>query len=1185
MTRVSMGPGRLVSSLALPRLSRVATAIVAGPGDARIAPPPSRRDPAAPLIAAKVPEKVARAHASAFERCAPELKALSELSAGPLAWQVKGAERILEQLYKTLGQVLDETPEAQRPQVTKRALKALLSVVEETSPAVRFAALAAVNGLVDGGRRRLQKGALDLGDEGLGALYTDGARSTIALAERLQGRAGVTSALNVLPRLLEQLERGVINTAADRRALCAGVSELLEHGAPRTGFDLSRVAHIAKVVDEVLGGVAGPAEALVEAKGRLQAERPKEHKEVRQRLEAALADPQPAGRRALIQGLVQIIDANPLGPVDLFTAIDKLNTAALAQEEREDEKVAAALAAILPSLSEASGLAPILEHLAEALWQLTDDRTIGALQAAAKVPAGQRPGKLLTALVRVHYGNLARPEVAALDRLARLSVNPLTAVAAALLPRIDADRPTPELIDLLITRAGHLGDDPVGELTRVIANYGEIACALAWYGVAERHRPSVVKVLALAPTTLDEERAPLLMQSIEPLTKHFPKVPLESVLYDDAQGRPGLLSLSATNPRRAISPLEDLPAFLQTLHKGGATPEAQRAAVRLAFDLANELSYVFGAREQVTQRVQADLQVAVKHPAKLKSARPQDSARLRAQGASAVAYPQQNPELPLELAFTAGLHLSSADLAWVSERLSEGHGRDSARLIRDMIFAAVERGRPDVVAALRESDATPAAKAGVIKLLAQAFRVNQEGQLDLDTLVAGLRAGEDPVAKAQEQQIAQTMKDLGIQGKGAARKFSPEGLAEISALGPNVAELLEQYRPGFKSMDHEINMGKLGPVFRTVLDAVLAGTWPAPKYEDPVGVRQLQILTPAQQKIWRSTTVTRPGQQTQLRPDAEVLSLIAGLGQLLREGVSLVVPGLPGLGFDPPSEKRVKAALNERLGAIRAARKGSREHQRLALELRPTREALALLELEAEIRRVSGRRKESADSALLKLRPLLLSAQRVLDRLGAPALVAVTADLLAWAPRAEQGGREGRHAADEDSLTAMIASHTSGCLSFGSNLRRWGMAGSLADANTKMLRVFEGDRQLYRAFMRLVPIETRGYQGPALYVEAPIADGGGSQDDATLLALGLYQKAAAMGVPVFGSNYPPPDGWHRVEDQDLTIHFDYGHTGLYHSDNLGQQIHQKRVGKPWTLKHNDSLAFPPGVGPAKTKKA
>ena len=159
----------------------------------------------------------------------------------------------------------------------------------------------------------------------------------------------------------------------------------------------------------------------------------------------------------------------------------------------------------------------------------------------------------------------------------------------------------------------------------------------------------------------------------------------------------------------------------------------------------------------------------------------------------------------------------------------------------------------------------------------------------------------------------------------------------------------------------------------------------------------------------------------------------------------------------------------------------------------------------------------------------------------------------------------------------MIASHTSGCLSFGRKLARWGLAGPLADANTKMLRTFDGDRQVYRALMRMVPVEMAGYQGPALYVEGPRADGGGSPDDRHLLYKGLLAKASAMRVPVLRPENVP-DSWNK-QNLNVTITYDYGHTGLYHSDDMGSRILQGNGGKPAKKEIYLTVAFPPGVGP------
>lgn len=449
-------------------------------------------------------------------------------------------------------------------------------------------------------------------------------------------------------------------------------------------------------------------------------------------------------------------------------------------------------------------------------------------------------------------------------------------------------------------------------------------------------------------------------------------------------------------------------------------------------------------------------------------------------------------------------------------------------------------------------------------------------QIAFAGLEKGLKEGADPIGAARDARTKKVLKELDLEGL-AGGKAVPEALAELAALAPNVAELMEQYRTEFKSMDHEIDMGKLGPVFRKVLKSVLDGTWPTPKYEDQVGVRQLAILSPAQQELWRSTTVTLPDQVAAGDPGliAGAKPLLKGLAKALGENVKLQAPGFAKLSFDVESRDRLRAAYSRKSEAIKDTKKGSAEQRRLANELGPIRDALTLIELQMGIGAHLRRAKGDLVRALKDCAPLLIAARPALAKLRSAGLLDVASDLLAMIPKEVTAGRQGRHAADEDSLTAMIASHTTGCLSFGSNLRRWGLAGSLADANTKMLRVFDGERQLYRAFMRMVPVEMPGYKGPALYVEGPIDDGGGTHDDLQLLHQGLLAKGAAMGVPVLRP-YAVPEGWLQ-RDEQVNITYDYGHTGLYHSDNLGNQILQKNGRRSGHRALRMTVAFPPGV--------
>lgn len=1136
-------------------------------------------DPA-PLLAAKVPEKVAKAHGPALSKASDELKALSALAERLEPWQAKSADRTLEQVYKTLGQLLSAAPAEDTGKIAKQALKMVVALVEATPPAQLLPALAATNGLVDSALRRIGKQTLSLEGAGLGTLYVDATKAVQDLLGRVAGRSGIGSALHVLPRLVEQLELDVArSTVAERRGLTQGVADLLERGPPRAGFDLAVVAQLSADLEASRGRDRAPAQILAEALQR-QHQRGRDGWNATRAGLVALEARSPPSTRALATALLQVLDANPAGPTSLFEQIESLRAVAHDYAGSEEAgRVELALSKLLPKLAAAPTLPAIMEWLAQVLPQLSEDHLLTALEKAAPLKGAALAAELLKlGHLQVGY-ELDRPRRAAIDEITKLSAPLATTLVSTLLPKLQDQQPELTTIKALIERAPRLGDDPRAELERHLSNQQIVEEYLGRYALPPRVQAGVRAALSELPLTLDEDRVSGLLQALRSVLAAFPKLEVGPLLHDEGEGRTGLLSLTAENARRAVSPSDILPDLCKAAHPISPNAKAQEGAARLVMALADQLSFVFGAQDQVQARVVADLKAAFANPKRLKQpAAGVDGVALRIQGAGAVGYALSHPELPLDLVFTAGLHLSPADLSWVIDRIQKARGKDPVRLLRDALFAAVEAKKTGIFTALRQSNSPEAAKTAVLRELAQQFRVEQVNQIDFAALQKGLVEGGDPIGAAQAARTKKVLKELDLEAL-AGGKAVPEALTELAALGPNVAELLDQYRTEFKSMDHEIDMGKLGPVFRKVLKSVLDGSWPAPKYEDEVGVRQLAILSPAQREIWRSTTVTLPDQVVEVDPELAAVArpLLKGLAKALGENVKLQAPGFAKLAFDAESRDRLRKAYAHKSDAIKEARKGSAEQRRLAQELGPIRDALALVELQLGIGANLRKAKGDLVRALRDSAPLLIAARPALAKLGSAGLLDTAADLLAMIPKDVTPGRSGRHAADEDSLTAMIASHTSGCLSYGDNRRRWGLAGSLSDANTKMLRAFDGDRQLYRAFMRMVPVEMPGYKGPALYVEGPVGDGGGSYDDLNLLYQGLMAKGAAMGVPVLRPN-GVPDTWTK-RDERVTITYDYGHTGLYHSDNLGNQIIQGNGGKPSKNERHMTVAFPPGLGP------
>jgi hypothetical protein len=230
---------------------------------------------------------------------------------------------------------------------------------------------------------------------------------------------------------------------------------------------------------------------------------------------------------------------------------------------------------------------------------------------------------------------------------------------------------------------------------------------------------------------------------------------------------------------------------------------------------------------------------------------------------------------------------------------------------------------------------------------------------------------------------------------------------------------------------------------------------------------------------------------------------------------------------------------------------------------------LSLLELQQALEATIGAGETHPAAIMLRVRPALLSAAGVLAKRGGEGFRDTVDQILFATQDLKATPRQGRHAIDEDSFVALATSHTSGCLSphwsNGDPGRQWGLAGAIADANVRMLRVMEGDQQRYRGFIKFFPVTFRGYEGPMMWLDPPKNDGGGTPEDEALWYRAALNKAQAMGIPVaIGKNALDPNGYNpnRLaeagaalgltvrEGETVRVYADEGNSGVMHSDNL-----------------------------------
>ncbi|MCK6552098.1 hypothetical protein L6R52_40075, partial [Myxococcota bacterium] len=732
-------------------------------------------------------------------------------------------------------------------------------------------------------------------------------------------------------------------------------------------------------------------------------------------------------------------------------------------------------------------------------------------------------------------------------------------------------------------------DDPVATFSAFASRWAEVGARFAAYPALAPEKSAVMERITLGTigTKIDANALNLTLLATQLAKQYLPLANASALLAADLSGRPGLLA--ALDPRaRFGTPLNEtfapLVQGIQAKVKNDKPLQEELAPIAAA--LALETAKIVGGKGLHTKRITADWNAAVANPDQLKTAaRGQGAAALRAQQQPSVAkFLEAHPELPVDLALTAGLHLSPDQLAWLVGRIAASHGRDTVRMLRDFVFACVDAGKLDLVEAARTSASPTKAISAVITSVAQSYRNNELGKIPFDLLSEGLRAGRDPQEELVATQTKQALAALKLDAL-APGKVSAEGLREIASISANVADLLAQYTPEFKStLDKEIDMGALRPVFLACLTSVIDGSWPKPKYENDVGKRIMAGLTPAQQAVWRETMLTSavaaraPGADDALR---EPMLLAKGLLRAIPKEARLDA----GLAFDAASAEKLRAKHGALLDALRNAEKGSEAHRTASKELGPIGASLAAIELVLALdAKLGGERAAGANpkETLLALRPELEAGVAALKKLGAKGSAEAVAEILGATRDLDTTPvRTGRYAIDEDGLAALIDSHKTGCLSFGDKRRRWGMAGALADPNIRMLRVMDGDKQRYRTFLKFFQVELPGYKGPALWIDAPRPDGGGTPEDLALLYKHLFEKGRAMGIPVMGPALGQlPEGWTQ-KNVAVTFHVDDGNTGYMHSDSLfgGKgSIRTSRGANPvWTMAKNVVVATPPQV--------
>lgn len=1131
----------------------------------------------APLAEAGVDAKLARRFGKDLRGAVGGLAKLFAAGKGLEAWQSKSFERVLGHSHKVLGALLSALPAEHRAEAATVTTEAWAKLAERPGLGSKLPfALSSAAGLVDSAVRMESRRKLDLAPKDLATLAKASTDQVVALLDAAAGRDGLVTMLNVLPRLVEELELNAQGLDAEARAaLVEDVRILVQDTLPRSGATLGDAADLARAVSVAARRNPGETTKVLDlAKRDFLAGRA----EALAAAEAKVGAAPDAKLTAVYDALHAVLKANPAGPESLFEATTqaqavfaKIHKTAGGIPERL--RALDALARFLvgaKATPSAEGALRMLARFGPKI--IARPQLAGPLAEAAKDGAGDAIAKgVLTAMHGLFPRAQGTPWNEAMKFLDDLAPGEAAQVAFAHAEVADTVQADGDLVWALSQRV-QSADSSAAELVGFARRWASVAPHVP----AGPQRGAMVAAIVgnARGEAVDANRVRTAINQLQQITAHMPQADAAALVGPGPNGEPGMWAL--TEPEGWASP--PTPILHQLLpHTRGAKGD-QHELARTAMQVAESAAHIQAGRNVQVPQIVADFGEAVRNPAALKSAvAAQGQVALRAQAAqpSLPAFAKAHEALPIDFVFTAGLRLTPDQMAWAVDTVDKAHGFEYARLLRDCVLGCVQAGRLDLMEGLRTAKSDGKAQRAVIREVAQAYRVGAARQQPFDGYIAGLAAGEDPVARAVADKTKAAFGDVDLVALAGGKIDNPAGLEEIQSLADNVGELFGQYKTEFKSMDADIDMGKLRPVLDGVLTSVLQGTWPKPKYEDEVGQRQMAALSPAQRAIWRQSTIVAAGGAAPAAEPGPALdeakALAKGLAKKIPEQARLP----KGVNFDQASVDALRADLTETVAKLRESDKGTPEHRELSGKAGPLSLSLAVVEVQVALQNLGD---EPDPAAMQDLAPLIPSAARALRKLGATGCALAIGDLSHTLedlrPAAVVPG-SGKWAADQDSLTAMIDSHKSGCLSKGDRRRRWGLAGSLSDANTKMLRVFNGENQTYRTFLRVLPAKIGNYEGPVLFIENPVGDRGGTQEDRQLLEKTLLEKARRMGVPAVGGQNQAPDGWKVLRNPQVNLTFDPGHTGLYHSDRLGQQKRQNAQ-EPWQVQaRNVSVCVPP----------
>lgn len=1130
------------------------------------------------LAPARLSEKVLAQAGASFKGAIPDLTAIAALTDRLEPHRGAQLGRALDTFYQRLGKDLARAPAEDRKGAAEATIKALRGVVEHIHHEDLLGP--AVSSMTDLVRYFAASipGREPLSGRAIAEAAVAAKVAMIAVLDALDGRVGAASALNVFPNLVWQLENVAPLAGAARFNRWKDVAAFVGEVLPRARIDQVEVAELAARVavalekeprgalDRVRGEVlAAGALALGPARAQLG------------QVPANLAVDQPSGAAftMMSRAMTVVLDANPQGPGSIGAAIEELagRTFDLTPAAQPAQVAAwAAIAGILTRAAKTPAAQAMVRFVAENLALLIAEPR--ALRELERPEAGA--GALVSALVRAQAARLGmdtRKLDASLAKLDALPEAPRVAAALAILrqPRLAEDATGPALVEAIAEHAPGIGHEALALFaSRFVTAFGPLANHLG----ADRATP-VAAALARGNLgePLDPARAAAVSELAATVLAAMPDAPLSRLIGDDAERRPGLLTLSNAAAYR-FPPSGLLPGLLGLLRDVRAPADAKLELARQLLFLSGELGRLDRDTGKMVQVIQRDWRAALADPGALHFAvKAGGSIGVRAGGArkndapdqAAVRFLREHAALPPELAMTAGINFTTEQMTWLLGQVTSTRSRAQVRNIRDGLFAAMEAGRPELVEALRTSRSSPAAISGTLAFIAAEYRGGRLGQVPFDAILAGLAAGDDPAAALERERAQAALGQLNLQGLNAGRADT-KGLETLKKALPDVRGILQVLPENGNA--YGVPASRLRDPFLACLRAVADGTWPAVRYEGEIAKRQLAKLTPEQRAIWAQESITplRAEAPPPAGPElTEALTLLRGLGPALRKEVKLpAIEGLPPLAFDVETRDRLRAELDRTSAELHGQVKGSQEHRDLSRRVGPISASLGVIELALALDDARARAAQDPVGTLNRLRPLLSAGAAAARKLQARGSADAMKRIVETAPEVKQSPRAGVYAADEDALDAFVTAFDGGCMRAQGGGNQGGQIEFITSPQYKMLRVCNGEAGVTRSIIRLLDVELPNYKGMALWIDGPYTTNRGGAPSVEMWRLAYkhaLNKARAMGIPLMYG----PIGYGGGKDQgapamqeagavsqqvNAKVSFDRGPTGFHHCQSL-----------------------------------